>query len=233
MVKSLIILTAAMLLTHLSIGQGDTNRIKSLIAAGKSILIREVQSEEQLDSTILIARTIVSLSDQLHRHDDKYTGLTMLADAYLRKKNTAQGKKIFMEVIKEYQTTGQKEKEAVAWSTLGRQMDFTLDTRDEITKDLEEAVRIYQSIPNHEKKAADALIPLADVQILQGKLNAAEANLIKLVEFYGIHPGIPFTNSPYTHYLLAEIYRYKGDHNKALSHALQSIKDLDESTCTR
>ena len=99
--------------------RSDTTRVKQLLELGKHKLGLPTQSKANQDSTILLFKQALALSNRLEDRKWKDESLYQAGSYYLRHNRLAQGKSYFTQVIKAYQHTGSKDQEIKAWFRMG------------------------------------------------------------------------------------------------------------------
>ncbi len=180
-----------------------------------------------LDSTFYYARKGVYLIDSLNKSNSKKTNesLFILGLAYILDGHIVTGKKICMQIIRNYQLNQQKQEEATIWYRMA--MHF----RDYHVKDplipgyLDSAANLYHQI---NLKTKELSIRMAKLMMIASKGNAAlfHADLQKILD-EARKDG--YKNYAFVYVGLAGSERYRGNLNKALEYALQAIKYSDRS----
>jgi two-component sensor histidine kinase len=224
------------LLTQLQKSQPDTNRIKLLLKTGVHYLLKRGEYRNDLDSASLFFKKALNLSDSLRLNEFRNESLCRLGETYLQVGNLQDGKKYFMQVIKDYQTSGNKEKEAFTWmrmayttyresSTYGYFYSFPINAVNEapreITNHFKIAGSVYKQVNNKEGEI-EALRQVADINLNQGKLDSAETKFLQVLRMY---ESIGFRNLHYTYDLLSITSRLKGNYNNALLYSIKAINN--------
>lgn len=189
---------------------------------GRAFLHNPNGNKSNLDSAFFYLRKAVYLVDSANLSNNPRTNesLCLLAEAYFKANHFTEGKKIFLQVIKKNQQTGDKKKEADLWY---RQGNFLLGMEvqyDDIDTSLSHASRLYQATANfHNKIDNDYDLAFFHFRLGKERLAAEELdNNVKLSRANGNYKLL------FQLLLLAEVKRYGGAFNEALKYAMEGYK---------
>lgn len=178
-----------------------------------------------LDSTFYYARKGVYLIDSLNKGNINRTNesLFILGLAYILDGHVVTGKKICMQVIRNYQLNQQKAEEAITWYRIAVHLgDYHIED-PLIPGYFDSAANLYHKI---NLKINELGIRIAKLMMMASKNNAAlfHADLQRI--------QAEATKDDYKYYSfvyasLAYVERYRGNLNKGLEYALGAIKYID------
>ncbi|GGN07447.1 hypothetical protein GCM10010967_48780 [Dyadobacter beijingensis] len=152
-------------------------------------------------------------------------GLRAKALYSFRKGDKEQGKRLFKEAIDKMGKPGNEEAQGDLWRELAmliRSRDTTGVTRMEC---FEKMVTLYR-LAGQEQKEIEALKSIADLNLIHGKLDLAEAQLLQVLRRY---KAIGYPKIYYVYDLLAVANRYKGNYDKGIYYALKAIETMEAS----
>lgn len=205
----------------------DTNRVKILLEIARYYDAKPGEYTNESDSAIVYAIKAKQLSDQLNAVDWRHQSLLLLGEMYFEKRDYDQGRSSFMQVIAELQKSGEKEREAALWTRLANTIPDKVATAPdsafaEHMRYFKKARELYRQTGNKEKEIA-ATKDVADVYLHQGKFDSAEQGFLSVLKMY---QSIRFANLHYTYDLLAAVATAKGNYEKALPYALESVRSM-------
>ena len=181
-----------------------------LIFIAMMLIMAPLSSFSQTDDAYQSA-----LSPQLHAR----------AVSHFKNGNVAQGKKLFKELIDQISKPGNEDAEAELWHELAMLIpsrDTTVVTRIYC---FEKMVSLYKK-SGAEEKEIEARKSIADLNMVQGRLNLAEAQLLNVLRRY---KAIGYPKLYYVYDLLAVTNRYKGDFSKGIYYALKAVESMEAS----
>jgi two-component sensor histidine kinase len=180
-----------------------------------------------LDSTFYYARKGVYLIDSLNKNNSKKTNesLFILGLAHILDGHVVTGKKICMQVIRNYQLNEQKEEEARIWYRMATHFTAYHFTDPLIAGYYDSAANLYHQI---NLKTRELSIRMAKLRTMAPKNNTVlfQAELQQILDAAGKDD---YKNHAFVYVALANSERYRGNLNKALEYALQAIKYPDRS----
>lgn len=205
----------------------DSNRQNLYNYLGKLYLIRSWTKHADIDSAFYYLRKAVYLSDSVNTFNNEITNesLCVLAQAYIFSGNYMVGKKICMQVIRNYQKYNQKMNEADTWRMMGEELWIRNSEDPFIQSYFDSAINLCDQMKQVGKKAA-MRIKKINYFSATGKTETAEAELQKLLREAGENK---FENLSEIYILLSYEERYKGNLNKGLEYSLEAVKYLDKA----
>ena len=133
------------------------------------------------------------------------------------------GKILFKEIIDSTRKAGEEESEAGIWEEFA----MLIPSRDStgITRMycFEKMVSLYKKAGN-EQREIEALKSIANLNLLHGKHDLAERQLLNVLRRY---QAIGYPKIYYVYDLLAVTNRYQGDFSKGISYALRAIEYME------
>lgn len=160
---------------------------------------------------------------------DKTSRLEPLSQLHTRavqcfkKGEVAEGKKLFKALIDRASKTGNEIAQAEHWHELAmliRSRDTTSITRLYCFKKM---VSLYKKA-GAEQLEIEALKSIADLNLVHGRLDLAENQLLNVLRRY---QAIGYPKIYYVYDLLAVTNRYKGDLGKGISYGLKAIESME------
>jgi two-component system, sensor histidine kinase PdtaS len=198
----------------------DSTRFRLLIMLGKHYLFRTTRSRNDLDSSLLFLKMANKIApDQLsEKWRPEYMHIKAMCSFITE--GLPQCKTQYQELIDKISIPGNEEREALLWHDLAQ----LIPSRDStgITKMycLEKLISLFKKTGDQEKEI-DALKDFADINLIHGRLDLAEPQLLNLLERYKAF-GNRKLHDVYD--MLGGTYRNKGDFSKALFYGLKSIE---------
>ena len=182
--------------------------------------------EEDINGAISIWKQALSLSAKLNSPELQNDCLLKLGEAYLSKRDLANGKLCFKQVLKYTHEKGNKRQEANLWSSyadkiLGTDKSSNIELREAYGK----AYLLYGQL--HDRlKEIESYQNLADENLRDGQLKVAEGKLLNVIKWYR---EIKYRKLAYTYSLLAEDYRLMGEMQKQLYYSIEVVKNIDST----
>lgn len=180
-----------------------------------------------LDSTFYYARKGVYLIDSLNKNNSKTTNesLFILGLAYLQDGHIATGKKICMQVIKNYQQNQQKLEEAKSWYSMV--IHFTnYHIEDPLASGYyDSAANLFHQVNLTLKELQTRIDKLMNIT---ARKNAALFHA-DLQQILAEARKDDYKNYAFVYEVLSIKERYRGNLNKGLEYALEAIKYIDRS----
>lgn len=201
----------------------DSNRVKSLLASGDHHLFKPEELKSDLDTALVFFLAALEVSS--HLNDERWTKACtwQLSRCYFERGEVAQGRAAFMQIVQNIQKKGDKAEEADTWMQMGTHMVRNKNTFEEISHYYRQAILLCEQLGEKEK-AIDLRKAIADVYLVQGKLDESEKGLLEVIEQY---KAIGFPNLHYTYDLLAAVSTLKGNLNRALYFGIEMIKSME------
>ncbi len=189
----------------------------------KYYLVKETKSGQKLDSATLFFERAYQVA--ISAMPDKWTKRGGHANRLFNFDTVSIElvKKLYVETTDKIRKTGNENSEAILWHDLAH----IIPTRDTIGITrlycLEKALFLFRKA-GMKIEEIDLLKCIADLNLLRGKLDLAENQLLDVLQRY---KAIGFTNLHYTYDLLTVTYRNKGELNKALLYGLKALESME------
>lgn len=209
---------------------GDSARQQHYNQLGNLFLGKSRENKSNLDSAYYYFRKAIYLADSANPNNNLVTNesLRLLAATYFQNAHFAEGKKIFLQVIKSYQRTRNKKKEADAWYQQGRIL-FTMDVEfDVIDTSFKEASRLYFE-SGHILNKIDTDYDLAFFHFRMGREALASKELLNTIKLSREKGGYKLTDLLF---LIATLKRYGGALNEALTYTMEVQKRVQQTNDT-
>ncbi|MDX1941559.1 MAG: histidine kinase dimerization/phosphoacceptor domain -containing protein [Saprospiraceae bacterium] len=205
----------------------DTSKIKLTLQIGGHYLYKYIYKPNKntidLDSAALFFHEGKRLSESLGSDKFKNESLRFLVTHSIAIGDTLYGKNYLDEMIRSSETKEAQESAAKILMEFGTGAYRQSKLFDESLYSLEQARLFYQQLGEQEASTL-ALKEMADINLIQGKLDESEKKLLEVIELY---KKIGFQNLHYTYDLLTEVNTRKGNLNKALYYAMETIKSME------
>jgi two-component system, sensor histidine kinase PdtaS len=218
------------LLTELAKVQPDSSRQKLFNQLGDFFLNKSREKKTNIDSAFYYLRKSVYMHDSANANNNEITnrGLSLLAAAYCKSGNIDQVKKICQQVIKSYQLTNNRLKEADAWNLQG-----LLLYQDEVGEEgfevsFKKASFLYAQL-RETVKEIDVNYLLAFRYFRRKKPELAASLLVNTIKVsrgndnYGLMELLM---------LFAQLKRYNGSFNEALAFAMEALETVQQANDT-
>jgi two-component sensor histidine kinase len=137
--------------------------------------------------------------------------------------DTALGKKLFVELLGKSSKPGNEEAEADLWLEFAKLIPSRDTTGITRLYCYEKMVMLYRKA-GKEQKEIEALKSIADLNLVHGKLDLAETQLLNVLKRY---KAIGYPKLYYVYDLLAVTNRYKGDFSKGIQYAFLAIESME------
>jgi two-component system, sensor histidine kinase PdtaS len=180
-----------------------------------------------LDSAFYYARKGVYLIDSLNKSNFKTTNesLFLLGLAYIQDGHIATGKKICMQVIRNYQKNQQKLEEAKMWYRMAKHIcDYTF-ADPLIPNYYDSAANLYRQI-NLKRKELQTRIDKLMAMPVKNNAVLFHADLQRILTEARKDD---YKNYSFVYAVLSIKERYRGNLNKGLEYALEALKYIDRS----
>ena len=201
----------------------DSTRFRLLIILGRHYLFHKSGFKQNLDSAMIfleqaskIAPVHLSAKWQPERTHIK-------AMASFITEGLQPGKKLYQETIAQISVPGNEEREALLWYELAMLIPLRENTGVTRLHCFEQMHSLYKKSGNQEREAF-VLKTIADIHLVNGRLNLAETALLNALDLY---KAIGYRDLHYIYDLLAFTYRYKGDFNKCIFYGLKAIESIE------
>lgn len=201
----------------------DSTRFRLLIILGRHYLFHKSRSQNNLDSSILFLEQAgkiasVHLSAQWLPERTHIKAMVSFITEGLQ-----QSKKLYQEMIDKISIPGNEEREALLWYELATLIPLRENTGITRLHCFEKMSSLYNKSGNQEREAF-VLKTIADIHLVNGRLNQAETALLSSLDRY---KAIGYRDLHYIYDLLAVTYRNKGDFNKCISYGLKAIESIE------
>lgn len=203
----------------------DSSRQNLYNYLGKFYLFHSLAKKPDTDSAFYYLRKAVYLRDSVNYNNDEITNesLLVLAEAYISSGNLPTGKKICLQVIKNYQRFNQKMNEADTWRMMAEDLCYYHNTDPSIQACFDTAVQLCRQTNNLAEKAGMSIKKM-NYFYATGKVEAAKNELKEILEDAKKNH---FENLSEIYTLLSFEERYKGNLDKGLAYSLEAMKYLD------
>ncbi|CAN5166788.1 hypothetical protein BH09BAC4_BH09BAC4_01220 [soil metagenome] len=208
---------------QLNRNRSDTTQVKLLLELGKYMFSLPTQSKANQDSTILLFKQALTLSNQLGDQKWKAESLYQLGNFCLRNKKLAQGKAYFTQVIKAFQQAGNRSEEIKAWFRMGTGFIREEENYPEILAAYAQALALTNQVGDRQQEVI-IRSAIAEMHSIVGKFKEAEQEYMHILT---IQKAIGDKNIYKTFFALSNIGFYRGDLNSALFYALRVVKNLE------
>ncbi|BAV07576.1 Two-component sensor histidine kinase, contains HisKA and HATPase domains [Filimonas lacunae] len=218
------------ILYQLQKSRPDSNRVSLLNELAADYLSKNELSAAEFEAVFKHLEHAVALSDSLHLPfvNRKAQSLHLMGSALVLGNKVAQGKAVFMELVKNAHDAGDKRREAESWVAYEKAL-WDANKLDTFRIDAEaadlNAMAIYHEIKEL-KIELNIGLRLAAVYFSNLEFSKAEKLLLSLIKQ---SEAIGSRKLPYAYYLLSVVNRYIGNYNKALGYALHAVKEMDDS----
>jgi two-component sensor histidine kinase len=210
-------------------GLKDGPRFRLLIILGRHYLFHSERTKVNLDSSLLFleqANKIPAdhLSERLQPERLHVKAMLSFINEGLQ-----QSKKLYQIAIDKINMSGNEEKEALLWHELATLIPLREKTGITRLACFEAMYALYKKGGNLERQAW-VLKTIADIHMVNGRLDLAETQLLEALELY---KAIGYQDLHYIYDLLAVTCRYKGDFSKCIfygSKAIESVEATRDST---
>lgn len=200
----------------------DTSRVQLGLQLSNYYLNKPDEFKKDLDSALMLAQDALRLSDSLGYISGRYLSLGVLGRIFFERGDIPSGKACFAEVADFYHRAGNW-KEELKWL---QYLAIFLPERD---TNYPEKIRILNHVLSLSRQVKDstqelvALKDIADVYLRWGKLDTAETRLLQLLRLQQTYES---RQLHYTYDLLAATSTFRGNFNKALLYAIETIKHM-------
>ncbi|RFM28859.1 tetratricopeptide repeat-containing sensor histidine kinase [Deminuibacter soli] len=202
----------------------DTNRIKALLQMGDYYLQRPGAFIDDLDSAYACFSRAQQLSNTLHSGKWQNEAMALLGSYYYETGDPEHGKSCYMHIIDQYHKSGDKELEKLYWNKL---IALTSGNNKAIVPDniqhFEDTRLLFIPVPD-KIRVLDTLKNIAYAHIKEGRLDAAEKELLQVLDQYKAN-GVKKLTDIYE--LLAEVSKLETDLHKELFYKIELIKNME------
>jgi two-component sensor histidine kinase len=210
--------------------QPDTSRQKLFNQLGNFFLDEYGEKKANIDSAFYYLRKSVYMHDSANANNNEITNrsLSLLAAAYCKIGNMDQVKKICRQVIKSYQLTNNRLKEADAWKLQGELLYQDKVGREDFEFSSKKASFLYAQL-RESVKEIDVNYLLAFRYFRGSKPELAASLLVNTIKVsrkndnYGLIELL---------LLFAQLKRYNGSLNEALAFAMQAQERVQQANDT-
>ena len=201
----------------------DLTRFRLLIIFGRHYLFHTDRSKRDLDSSMFFLGQAIKLAPIQLPATWEVERIHVKAMLSFITQGVHQSNKLYLAMIEEIRKPGSEEREALLWHELSTLTPLRMKT--EITKlyCFEKMRSLYRQSGNLEREAW-VLKTIADIHLVNGKLNLAEKELLKALDLY---KTIGYRDLHYIYDLLAVTYRNKGDFGKCIFYGLKAIESTE------
>ncbi|MES2111774.1 MAG: histidine kinase dimerization/phosphoacceptor domain -containing protein [Bacteroidota bacterium] len=214
--------------------RADTFKLNAIHQLGNYYYLRRFKLDAaDLDSALFFFKKELDLSNQLHVEigSGRQESLCSMGEVYLSKTQLAPGRACFTQVWNYYQKTGNKKMEGKTWLRFAKAVSNArwnarpADLLTQIIKACENSITLFIACGDIGDEI-DAYMNTAAAYFVYGQYDQAEAACMRGITKYPDSSRPEFVK---LYYVLAHVQRYKGNVDKSLSYALESIKLLEKS----
>ncbi|WP_460970011.1 tetratricopeptide repeat-containing sensor histidine kinase [Spirosoma migulaei] len=216
------------LLIKLQKSEFDTARISTLISLGKFHVYKAGEAKIDLDSALLYLHQAEELSNRLHVSKEKHQAESILVIAYMEQGDVRLGEAVFSKLISDCRRTGDKETEADALYGFATAQRYITRNYPKAFAGYRQAASLYKVLRNPEKEI-QLYEHIAGLHADLGELDLAENEFLDVLKRY---KAINYAKLHYTYSWLASVSRLKGNFEKGLYYALQSLESMNKTQDT-
>lgn len=201
----------------------DSIRFRLLIILGRHYLFHTDRTKKDLDSSLYFlgqANNMVSVQLSTKWQPERIHIKAMYS---FITEGLRSGKKLYQELINKINGPGNEETEALLWHELSTLIPLREKTGITRLLCFEKMRSLYKKSGNQEREAW-VLKTIADINLVNGRLDLAETQLIEALDIY---KAIGYSELHYIYDLLAVTYRNMGDFSKCISYGLKSIESME------
>ena len=201
----------------------DSTRFRLLITLGRHYLFHTGRSTQDLDSAQLFLEEATHISPVYLSERWQPERMHINAMYCFITKGLQQSKKLYKELIDNISRRGNEEAEALLWHELATLIPLHEKTGITRLFCFENMLSLYDKDANKER-AAWVLKTIADIHLVNGRLDLAEREFLDALERY---KAIGYRDLHYIYDLLSVTYRYKGDFSKCIFYGLKTIESME------
>ncbi|MFT3823659.1 MAG: histidine kinase dimerization/phosphoacceptor domain -containing protein [Chitinophagaceae bacterium] len=201
----------------------DSTRFRLLIILGRHYLFHKSRSQNNLDSSMLFLEQAGKLAPVHLSPAWQPERIHIKAMASFITEGVQQSKKLYQEMIDKISMPGNEEREALLWYELATLIPLRENTGITRLNCFEKMCSLYKKSGNEEREAF-VLKTIADIHLVNGRLDLAEKTLLESLDHY---KAIGYQDLHYIYDLLAVTYRNKGDFSKCVSYGLMAIESIE------
>ena len=216
------------LLQQLSVGRGDTNRIKLLLKVGKFYAYQQGNFTLNLDSGYRFLHWAKMLSDSLKLPVWQHESESMLVTLLMNRGQQNLARPRFLKLIAECERTHDTQSEANACFRFAKSLSAANSTSPEALANFMRSADLYKAL--HESKEEVRIrYEIAFIHFNNGQTLLAQHELLDIIRQYKL---INYQKLHYTYNLLSTSYRIEGDLNNALKYAILSMESMAKTADT-
>jgi len=201
----------------------DSTRFRLLIILGRHYLFHTDRTKKDLDSSILFLEQANKIAMGYPAEKWKSEHIHIKAMLSFMTEGLQQSKKLYQTAIDKISLPGNEEKEALLWHELATLIPLREKTGVTRLYCFEKMYSLYKISGNQERQAW-VLKTIADIHLVDGKLDLAETALLDALELY---KAIGYRDLHYIYDLLAVTCRYKGDFSKCIFYGSKAIESVE------
>ncbi len=207
----------------------DSTRFRLLIILGRHYLFHTERTRKNLDSSLLFLEQANKIAGHHPAEKLQPERMHIKAMESFITEGLQQSKKLYQTTIDKISVPGNEEEEALLWHELATLIPLREKTGVTRLYCFEKMYSLYKKSGNQERQAW-VLKTIADIHLVDGKLDLAETALLEVLERY---KAIGYPDLHYIYDLLAVTCRDKGDFSKCIfygSKAIESVEATHDST---
>ncbi len=193
------------------------------IRIGEEFLFRPTLKKDDLDSAYAYFTKALQQSKEIASRKWRHESLIALGKYHFAKNEFSKAKSCFMEIIHDFQQSGERSSEAHIWSELGKYMPDNDSTFEEQLHAHGNAMRLYQELQDTNNERS-VLEDIAWIQMLHQNFDLAKEQFLHAIELRNSVGN----KTMYRDYVcIAWSAHAMGDLDEALSYALATMKNLE------
>ena len=201
----------------------DSTRFRLLIILGRHYLFHTDRSKKDLDSSLLFLEQANKIAPIQLSEKWQPERIHVKAMYCFITEGLQQSKKLYQEMIDKISIPGNEEMEALLWHELSTLIPLREKTGITRLYCFEKMRSLYKKSSNEEREAW-VLKTIADIHLVNGRLDLAETMLLDVLDRY---KAIGYRDLHYIYDLLAVTCRNKGDFSKCIFYGLKAIESME------
>lgn len=201
----------------------DSTCFRLLIILGRHYLFHTERTKKDLDSSMLFLELANKIPTGHLTKKWESERLHTRAMLSFITQGLQQSKKLYLATIDKTSLPGNEEKEALLWHELATLIPLREKTGITRLSCFEKMYLLYKKSGNQERQAW-VLKTIADIHLVDGKLDVAETELLEVLELY---KEIGYRDLHYIYDLLAVTCRDKGDFSKCIFYGSKAIESVE------
>lgn len=201
----------------------DSTRFRLLIILGRHYLFHTERTQKNLDSSLFFLEQANKIAGDHLTEKWQSERIHIKAMQSFITEGLQQSKKLYQATIDKISQPGNEEEEALLWHELATLIPLREKTGITRLYCFEKMYSLYEKSGNQERQAW-VLKTIADIHMVDGKLDLAETELLDVL---GRYKAIGYRDLHYIYDLLAVTCRYKGDFSKCIFYGSKAIESVE------